>query len=134
MKQFAVQVPFDNDGWLYVVDEKSQPVLYDRFKDAINAGSIWKKCRIMIFKDDQPLNREFIIDTKDYIVFKDLNNDDIHFEPKHKTWRHLQKCFEVAYQWGYEQYQNSICKTFSVLYDVDPNSVDTSSVKLILRN
>lgn len=133
MKKFAIQVPFE-DGWLFVVDEEQQIVLHDTIKIAKQFGEIWKKSRILIFdENDNNLNQEYIIDTKDYLVFKNLINDAIYFKPKHRSWQHLQKCFEVACQWGYEQYKNDVCENYSIVYDVIPNSIESSSIKLILR-
>lgn len=57
--KYAIKVPFDNEGYLYVTRPSGkmyevEPVLYDTREDAVEAAKIWGKfARIVEYKEDK---------------------------------------------------------------------------------
>lgn len=58
-KKYAVMVPFDNEGYLYVTKPTGEmyevaPVLHDTYEQAKEAAKIWGKfARIVEYKEDK---------------------------------------------------------------------------------
>jgi hypothetical protein len=56
--KYAIMVPWDNDGYIYVTRPTGEmyelePVLYDTYKQAKEAASIWGKfAKIVEYKED----------------------------------------------------------------------------------
>jgi hypothetical protein len=56
--KYAVMVPFDNEGYLYVTKPTGEmyevePVLHDTFEDATEAAAIWGKfARIVEYTEE----------------------------------------------------------------------------------
>ena len=59
--KWAIKVPFlcdveDKDNWLYVVQGDSkfhlEPVTYDTFEEADEAGKIWKIYEVVLFDEE----------------------------------------------------------------------------------
>ena len=61
--KFAVMVPWDNDGYIYVTRltgemYELEPVLYDTYKQAKEAASIWGKFAKIVEYQEQSIKGE----------------------------------------------------------------------------